>query len=265
MKYVLGIEPVNDEDELMEDALKRGNDIHRFLEELERWNLRDERSRLELVDVVIGNEMRVELVGQSDAQAGLWRIELERKKRQLRTYARQAHDYETKGVSSTPRHFEVEFGQPKGEFPALELGEGADMVRLQGKIDRIDWVETENGTAFRVIDYKTGTGPRIQDVKAFVRIQLPLYALAVERLGLAGSVEQLFDLAYWELREKGFKPVKIDWPSYREELVPAVINAVKSLRAGGFEVNSVDKDCTRLCDFSTACRIKQVREARKRL
>ena len=265
MKYVLGIKPVNDDDQLMENVLKRGTDIHRFLEVLEVLNQQDDRGRLALVDVVIENEMRAELIGQSDAQAGLQLIEIARAKRQLRTYARQAEEYEARGVATTPRHFEVEFGLNNSDYPALVLGEGADVVRLEGKIDRIDWVETESGPAFRVIDYKTGTIPKLQDVKSFVKLQLPLYALAVERLGLAGAAEQLFDLAYWELKEKGFKPVKIDWPSYREELVPAVIDAARSLRAGGFEVSSTDKDCTRFCDFSTACRIKQVREARKSL
>ena len=266
MNYVLEIKPVNDDDQLMENAIQRGTDLHRFLESLEQLNLQDDRGRLELVDIVIANEMRAELVGQSEADLGLQMIEIARTKRKLRTYVRQATDYDARGASSKPRFFEVAFGREESEYPALQLGEGSDLVRLQGKIDRIDWVESDNGPAFRVIDYKTGAIPKIKDVKAFVKLQLPLYALAVERLGLAGAAEQLFDLAYWELKDKGFKPVKIDdWPAYRDQLVPAVIDAVKSLRAGGFEVSSSDKDCTRYCDFSNACRIKQVREARKTL
>ena len=266
MNYVLGIEPVNDDDQLMEDAIHRGNELHRFLESLEILNLQDARGRLELVDIVINNEMRAEFVGQSEADAGLQMIEIARTKRQLRTYVRQAIDHDARGMASTPKLFEVGFGRVDSPHPALELGEGADMVRLQGKIDRIDWVETETGTAFRVIDYKTGAIPKLKDVKAFVKLQLPLYALAVERLGIAGGPERLFDLAYWELKDRGFSAVKIDdWPTYRDQLVSVVIEAVKAVRAGGFEISSTDKDCTRFCDFSTACRIKQVRDARKSL
>ena len=55
----------------------------------------------------------------------------------------------------TPRYFEVDFDTIKGEDTlSLELSDG-DMMRLYGRIDRIDTCESDDGIYIRVIDYKS--------------------------------------------------------------------------------------------------------------
>ncbi|MEQ8201268.1 MAG: PD-(D/E)XK nuclease family protein, partial [Syntrophomonadaceae bacterium] len=55
-----------------------------------------------------------------------------------------------------PRHFEVGFG-PGQMFPAIEveLGDGR-LMYLEGRIDRVDLLETGEGTFVKIIDYKSG-------------------------------------------------------------------------------------------------------------
>ena len=89
----------------------------------------------------------------------------------------------------------------------LEIGEGERTIRLRGRIDRIDVAETPEGSRFRVIDYKSGSVPSSTDVKHGEMLQLPLYAMAVERLLFQDGAAGLFDLGYWSLKKDGFKPI----------------------------------------------------------
>jgi RecB family exonuclease len=68
------------------------------------------------------------------------------------------------------------------------------MITLKGYIDRVD--RNENGR-YRVIDYKTGTGHQAkQDLLKGRRLQLPLYAMAVEEAHRLGQVDDGF---YWSI------------------------------------------------------------------
>lgn len=49
-------------------------------------------------------------------------------------------------------------------------------VRLNGRLDRVD----RNGTARSIIDYKTGSTPRQEDVDSGEAVQLPFYALLMK-------------------------------------------------------------------------------------
>lgn len=92
----------------------------------------------------------------------------------------------------SPEVFEAHFGL-QGQ-PALELRTPAGTLRLRGLIDRVD----RQGERLRVIDYKTGSshqGP--QDLLDGRRLQLPIYALAAEALGMGRVVEGF----YWQLRQ----------------------------------------------------------------
>ncbi|MCA1684607.1 MAG: PD-(D/E)XK nuclease family protein, partial [Planctomycetia bacterium] len=130
----------------------------------------------------------------------------------------------------------------------------------QRRIDRVDLIDTDQGPSFRVIDYKTGAPPAKKDVTNFLMVQLPLYALAVERLNLAGDSAGPRDVGYWDLREKGYSKIDLkDWPETKARLEAEVVGAVARLRVGLFVVDPKKDDCTRYCEFSTVCRIGQVR------
>ncbi|MFO0954548.1 MAG: PD-(D/E)XK nuclease family protein [Isosphaeraceae bacterium] len=268
LKYVLGLLPADDRDELDEDYAGRGVRVHDSLELLERMRLESGGGRLDLVDVVIQTAMTVELTGGTEADPGLQEIESRRLERMLRGYVQQAakHENRQKSPGPEPRFFEIAFGDPDQQdaLPCLELGEGPRRVKLRGKIDRVDVASTAEGTLYRVIDYKTGGCPSSNDVKKYAMVQLPLYALAVERHLLGGSAARFHEMGYWKLRDDGYKAVgKLDWPSYREELVERITDHVAQLRRGRFEVRPREEDCTSHCDYALTCRIAQVRAMRK--
>ena len=134
---------------------------------------------------------------------GLAEIERRRLIQTIEYYRIQHAQYEDDPRGRpTPHQFEVAFGGETREFPFLEIGRGSRVVRLRGKIDRIDVVDGPHGRGFRVIDYKSGTGPSASDVDAARMLQLPLYAMAVERLGLAEAGLVMSDVGYWALRTR---------------------------------------------------------------
>jgi hypothetical protein len=116
-----------------------------------------------------------------------------------------------------------------------------------------------------VIDYKTGPCPLSSEVKSLDMLQLPLYALAVERLVLRQEEAVYRDVGYWELRDRGYLPVsKIEWEAFREALEARVIETVGRLRRGRFLVRPRCNDCTSHCDYRAVCRIGQARNVVKR-
>ena len=64
----------------------------------------------------------------------------------------------------------------------LTLSDGT-CIRINGKIDRID--RSDDGTMFRIVDYKTGKGHTFSATKfaSGETIQLPLYLEAAKKLG----------------------------------------------------------------------------------
>src|SRR5207245_2377720 len=136
-------------------------------------------------------------------------------------------------------------------FPCLVIGDGPSAVRLQGKIDRVDLIETPDGPRFRVIDYKTGSCPSGESVKNLVMVQLPLYALAVERLAMVDEGAAMHDLGYWALKDGGYKKVKLgEWTVERSRLESKVLETAARLRSGLFVVQPSKPDCERTCDYA---------------
>ncbi len=137
-------------------------------------------------------------------------------------------------------------------------------MRLQGKIDRIDIVEDAGGRGFRVIDYKSGQGPSPNEVRQARLLQLPLYAMAVERIILAGEDVTLHDVGYWALRKEGYKAIAFaEWELVQAALESYVAELVDRLRRGVFVVDSQVDGCEGFCDFRAICRIRQARLAAK--
>jgi hypothetical protein len=127
---------------------------------------------------------------------------------------------------------------------------------------------------FWVIDYKTGRGSSYTggDLRAFRRLQLTLYALAVEEVLLAGKPARPLGLAYWMLMDGGPKVAlpsypkylgwfdeAAAWPALRDELRRWVLTLVGSIRQGEFPLRPRDEHCTQTCDFASVCRISQAR------
>jgi ATP-dependent helicase/nuclease subunit B len=282
LRYVLRLEPADDRDELDDDHATRGRRIHRVLETL-HTRLHDVPAGdgealtdrvVAGIDAAIGQLIEEDGRPASDVDRGLRAIEHARLIRTGRRYARQFAGYFDGEEGRAECHrFEATFGDPEQpQWPALVLGSPAEAVQLQGTIDRIDLVRAEGRTLFRVIDYKSGPCPTAGDIAAGLALQLPLYALAVERIILSGLGATPLDAGYWALRDKGYRaalkmaaPGAGDakalerWESYRQGLEAYVLALVGRLRQAAFPVHPRSADCTRNCDYRTACRIAQVR------
>ncbi len=283
LKHILRLEPTDDREELEEDFTARGQLIHAALENLHlRLRYPDEPEEVglpELVEAQIDGEIDYQLSTQfepvSDVDRGLRAIEAERLRRTGKRYVHQFKSYYSK-LPVECRDFEVQFGKEDSTYPGLFLGGEEDRVGLQGMIDRIDVASVEGRTLFRVIDYKTGACPTKSDVESGIALQLPLYAAAVQRVILADEAAEPLDVAYWELRKGGFKPVKVmakatpqglkpgeDWPEFLRRMEAFVLALVGRLRAADFPVRPCKDDCTRSCEYRSVCRIGQVRAAKK--
>lgn len=207
------------------------------------------------------------------------------------TYARQWDEYRSRFESAwssppAPQHLELPFGDAPGEddhggerFPAVEFGSKDNLVRLRGRIDRIDVGEIDDRTVFNVIDYKTGRPPRfsVEDVQSGRALQLALYTLAVLRLGIVGGESRPFQMGYWSVRETGFVPGLKGGPRKLAPLDRTVLESLErmldellprlaeEMRCGFFPVDSDDPACTQFCPYNTVCRITQLRPLREAL
>ena len=274
---MLRLDPVDDRPELRDDHAARGDRLHRHLEEIhaaiaseELAEAEDLRERVSAyVRTLLDDPDADDLLATPDVASALRALEEINLQRTLGKYAREFAAYhDGPGASAVPTHFEWSFGldpdRPDAEpaAPPLDLGEPGESVRLRGKVDRIDLLDG----GFRVIDYKTGYAPTRNDVVKDLRaVQLPLYALAVERL-LVGEDVASCDFGYWTLGRDGYKPIdlkKESWPEFRDRMVDEVVRLVGHLRRGAFPVEPKRDHCRRFCDYRSACRIGQVRNADK--
>jgi ATP-dependent helicase/DNAse subunit B len=178
-----------------------------------------------------------------------------------------------------PRHFEVSFGIPGAageldhELP-LEIRSGDEVVRISGRIDRIDVGFHGEQPVFSVIDYKTGRPPKSKGDAPIdpTALQLEVYALAVEQLLLKNDQAVPAVAGYWNVKQGGFKPaltmwdasgrqpqVRANWLRRCEELIRKIFELVHGIRRGEFPVFSLDDECTSYCPYRTVCRVNQVR------
>jgi RecB family exonuclease len=187
--------------------------------------------------------------------------------------------YEKK-VTPVPHLFEADFGVPGENVPeAMTIRVGEVEVRIGGRIDRIDLAEVGGEIGFWVIDYKTGRAANYvaAQVERFEKLQLPLYALAVERVLLKGRPARPLGLAYWLVTDTGAKPMLPagkrsalawladpgKWAKFREQLEAWVATLVTHIRGGDFPLAPRSEHCTDTCQFGPVCRIAQGRSVGK--
>ena len=233
-----------------------------ILESISQWESDDEPRTLDDMDVGFGGR-------PSKVQLGIRRIEHGRLRRLAIRYVGQLETYLAgSGRESVPVAFELGFGR-KGEDgetrPPLEIGRPPYTVFLQGSVDRVDRVGVD-GRRFRVIDYKTGTAPSQLKVKSGQALQLPLYTMAVDALGLVPMVggDNQVEFGYWELSRRGYIPIKIEeWQQYIDNIHNFTANLISLMQKSAFNVSSRQEDCTDSCEHSSMCRVGQIRHLGK--
>jgi ATP-dependent helicase/DNAse subunit B len=286
LKHVLRLEPLEEPREEIE-VTRRGQAFHRALSRLHR-QLQDAEVHQPTEEVEGHLRARLteaveEYVARAPSPASkvLWRLEGQRLLRSGARYPGHWQDFvepwRPTGVLPRPWLFEVDFGLPGPDGDAvagpLVLRRGDSEVRVSGRIDRVDVAELDGGTGFWIIDYKTGRSQHYTaaDLRAFRRLQLTLYALAVEQVLLADRQARPLGLAYWLVSESGPKVVLpgrthlawyeqgAGWHEVREQLVSWVVTLAEHIRRGVFALQPRSEHCTQTCNFSQVCRIGQAR------
>jgi ATP-dependent helicase/DNAse subunit B len=291
LRHALRLETLAEPNEEIE-VTRRGQAFHRALARLHR-RLKNDAIHLPTDEVATRAREEMALavaedVGRAPSLAAkeLWRLEGERLLRLAARYGEQwqrfVDPWLERQVAPRPHHFEIDFGLPGPEgaeiHGPLVIRMDNVEVRISGRIDRVDIAELTDGSAgFWIIDYKTGrsshyTGP---DLAQFRRLQLTLYALAVEEVLLAGKDARPLGLAYWLVGESGPKialPTRnqvlwltetAKWRDVRKTLQDWVVTLVAHIRSGVFSLQPRSEDCTATCAFGQICRISQARAVGK--
>lgn len=172
-----------------------------------------------------------------------------------------------------PRGLELKFGfeDDEGSLPALVLGEGSDLVRVRGVIDRLDVDPSGSGQAI-VRDYKSGSVRQEYQGGRWAtdrRLQVALYMLAARQLmGLQAAAGLYQPLGGGDLRARGLflgggalgeglvgtdarEPPELD-----EELKDAASRALEVTRTlrQGVLTPCPDTCSRRGCEFPGICR-----------
>lgn len=270
------------------DYAARGSLIHIVLARMLREGLDKPENELasrfsELVEEILARQIH-----ETELQRALTRIELRLLTEWGEAFARQQIAYQQKLSemwTGTPSSLapEIPFGdlagsqqthspQPPSSAP-LDFESKNGTVLVRGRIDRVDTGFHSGKRVFNVIDYKTGSPPSSsqKSLEKGQAIQLALYALAVQRLGLAGPDAIPYQLGYWSLKATGFKrgyqkdsksfdPMKQELIEQLGQTLSRVVpDLAQGIRNGKFLVLNDDENCTAHCEFHTACRVNQIR------
>lgn len=267
VRYALGIDPIKEPETLERiDALERGTLIHeiaeRFLRELGRDDPPSAARRAAHLDRLL--EIAEEC-GEDRRARGLtgrplfWQIDRQQIFEDLVNW----YDAEVKDLGVTgliPGAFEARFGAPRGDDAGdalssdepLRIVAGGREVRVQGRIDRIDW--NDERTRFRVIDYKTGSMRAKGMLHHGEALQLPVYLLAAA--GLLGMPVESGDSQYFFMTRKGgyrrHPGARIDFEAIRPQFEQVIATVADGVDAGYFAPSPSDDHC-KYCDYKDIC------------
>ncbi len=288
LSQVLRLEPLEDPREEIE-MTRRGQAFHRALSRLhQQLRARAIHRPEEAIDSEVLGQLQQAIREDIDrapspASKALWQLEGERMLRRASQYRRQWQTFVKPwvplAVEPRPHLFEVDFGLGAAAptRPLVIRGEGME-VRISGRIDRVDIAPLAEGVGFWIIDYKTGRGEHYTSsaLVEFQRLQLTLYALAVEEVLLQEHGARPLGLAYWLVTDEGPKVVLPTeknktlwlnetkrWRQVREVLEKWVLTLVSHIRQGSYPLKPRSEHCTQTCDFSQICRISQARSVEK--
>ncbi|MGB9561787.1 MAG: PD-(D/E)XK nuclease family protein, partial [bacterium] len=187
-------------------------------------------------------------------------------KKRLKTILGAFLELEMKTNRGLPFLVEAGFGSSRGY--AFSISDkpypiGSNIV-ISGVIDRLELV---NNKKIILVDYKTGEPPSKTDILRGVKIQLPLYALAIKNI-LSGTKLELAGLAVYSFSpkrvevkrgpvigefERGERTDLDELIAMTEEIVMTVSQKIV---AGEFHYNFDDESNCRNCDLNHICKLE---------
>lgn len=191
-------------------------------------------------------------------------------KQDIRLRLRRFLQWESRArkISGIPIRFEVKFGRNEegSEPPLLLETESGKTIKISGAIDRIDMESPSDSTTplVHLVDYKSGSTPmKPEDALTGTNIQLPLYALAVERTLMPGAM--VGTASYLSVRQaKASGHFNFKGPAHMEMLQITkqhVSNFVHGASQGDYRVKPANNDVCKTCDHASVCRIGELRLA----
>lgn len=157
-----------------------------------------------------------------------------------------------------PKEIEREFS-----LPIEELGDVPEIFRGIKLTVRPDRVDVNSEGKHRVVDYKTGSPPTEKDIQEGIFLQLPLYALTLQKAGFLVSEAEVLRLLSFK-KDRDYRIACI----LSAEKIPEAIETSKEharrylhrIAEADFTVmpSSFSRSC-RLCDFKTLCRCHPLR------
>jgi RecB family exonuclease len=168
------------------------------------------------------------------------------------------------------RGFEVAFGgrwMGKDESPysrdePLALAVDGQELRLRGRIDRLEWTP---GTAFRVIDYKSGSNRQKGIFNGGRALQLAIYLLAAADI-VGIDVEHGRASYSFATRRGGFSEHTLsgrELDAARENFNGVLGRIVAGVGSGDFHAEPHPNEC-KWCDFDSVCDIGRRRIAERK-
>lgn len=188
-----------------------------------------------------------------------------------------------------PREFELLFSANNGIQPITVEG-NKESVYLSGKIDRVDVLQTPDGSAIRVIDYKTGNVELTHsDIYYGTSLQLPLYLKGYwDYMAQSGTKLDPRSMGYMSLTDvetsyNGLRPVLEDTQDalYKElrpstmvhqmetkvDKTPVITNIPEiigyssrvagvfgdNILEGNFPIKPLEPDTCKYCQYSGIC------------
>lgn len=274
LRYVLHVDPIDDPETVERiEPMERGSLVHAILERFMREVCpadpprQDARARhIERLLAIAEEE------GDERERRGVTGKKLiwEMDERQIhedlvRWYDREAQEFDAQGAAGlVPRAFEAGFGpqwhgrtgpeDPLSDTRPLLLTADGREIRVQGRIDRIDWDEAR--TRFRVIDYKTGKSKPKMPLGGGKALQLPIYLRAASQL--LGIPAEHGEAQYFLVSSAGgFGRPGIsgdDAAAGDDPLADVLTTIAGGVDTGFFAPNpGVDQQTCRYCDYRDVC------------
>ncbi len=186
-------------------------------------------------------------------------------------------------IDFVPHMVEAAFGMDDSNraisAPALKVTDGKRTVEFRGKIDRVDVAgglsaieDLEGkrnfvGVTARVIDYKAGsTVIPSREANEGRNMQLPIYALAVERCVMPGSKvsagSYLSFMSGGSIGSLKFEQDQEDARGYVEikRIEQLILDYVENMAKGVFTVKPSTASVCERCDHKRVCRVSELRK-----